>query len=257
MVLVRGSVAVDNDGVVTGSGYALQLFNMKWADLGPLPLPQAAEVPSADDIEGVPPLAEGEPSTVLLPDDEAVRTWLRSFPAFPPLVTDLPSTPLAPMSEKSATSYIFYWSAAYHERAGAYLDPFYVPVDLSTPAPIEAETPSQVAAWVSSFPSLPVDVVVKPTAPNAPITVHEYNSYITMWIDLFVDAMAAVRAHDLAFIKQLEVNAKRAIAKSSNSESFVIDYLKTNAVIPAGIPVETSGDEDAQTGHTVGPGSLT
>jgi hypothetical protein len=36
----------------------------------------------------------------------------------------------------------------------------------------------------------------------------------------------------------------------------IIDYIKANAEIPAGIAVSTTGSETAQTGQTTAPGSI-
>lgn len=38
--------------------------------------------------------------------------------------------------------------------------------------------------------------------------------------------------------------------------SAIVDHIKNNAVVPAGIAVSTTGSESAQTGATTAPGSI-
>lgn len=171
MTLVRGSVAVDEDGVVTGTGYALELFNLKMADI---------EIPTY---------------------------------AVPDVPTEAPPLPPA---QNLNTAY-----------------------DLNH--------------WLDQFPTLSTP----PPEPTAPVSEAQAQAYIDAWTAAFIAAGQALHDNTIALNTRVDMGVKVAFAKAANAEAFVIDYLKANAVIPAGIPVETTGDESAQSGSTTGPGSLT
>lgn len=53
------------------------------------------------------------------------------------------------------------------------------------------------------------------------------------------------------------LQAKRGIAEQCNAQSVIIDYIKSNATVPSGIPVSTTGSAAAQTGTTTSAGSVT